>query len=140
MSALFALDAARSSFRHQFTRHHEAQSIALFGFFEIVSRHQNGRAPICKLIDHAPEGAPSEWIYARSGFVEKKNARLVQNRRSKRDALLPAAGKTACNLTLLVPESGELQYPVRLRAKFFRWHGVDAGKKLKVLLDGQIIV
>ena len=63
MTALLALDARRTSLRHQFAGHHHPQPIALLGFFQIVRRHQDRRAGVGQLINHVPESAPRQRVH-----------------------------------------------------------------------------
>ena len=46
VAPLLALDAGRRAFGDQLAGHHQAETIALLGFFEIVRRDQNGRARV----------------------------------------------------------------------------------------------
>ena len=64
MPRLCALDAAGSAFGHQFARHHKADTIALLGFFQIVSSYQDGCAEIGQSADDLPERAARQRIDA----------------------------------------------------------------------------
>src|ERR1035438_7196030 len=94
MAGLRALDAARSSLRHQFSAGHESQAIALFRFFEVMRGHKNRRTRICQAVDHHPESAPSERINPGGRFIEKEHARFVHDGGAESDTLLPASRQT----------------------------------------------
>ena len=69
-----ALDAAGRCPRRPVLRHHEAQPVALFGFFQIVRGHQDGGAHVGQPVDHAPEGAARQRIHAGGRFIQKQHA------------------------------------------------------------------
>src|SRR5262249_10941956 len=52
------LDAARRAFGHELPGHHEAQAVALLGFFEVVRGPQDRRPSIGETVDAPPEGPP----------------------------------------------------------------------------------
>ena len=134
-------DAARSAFGHQFAGHHEAEAIALLGFFQIVRGHEDRGAHIGKLVDHAPERAARERIDAGGGLVEKKDARLVHDRGAECDALFPAAGQAAGDLIAPCPSSPENASTQRFfSSSSFSRHAIDAGEEFEVLLDGEIVI
>src|SRR5436305_14607673 len=63
MSRLGAFYPAWSSLRDKFAGHHETESIALFGFFQVVGRHEHRRSPVSEAVDHAPERASRKRIH-----------------------------------------------------------------------------
>ena len=93
---------------------HEAQAIALLRFFQIMGRHQDRRARIRQLVDHAPEGAPGQRIDARGRLVQKEHARLVHDRRAKGHALLPSARQAAGDLIFFAFQPRKRQHPALL--------------------------
>lgn len=66
---LLGLDFAGGAFEEQFTGNHEAETIALLGFFEIMRSDENGSAGIGEVVDHRPERAAGERIDAGSGLI-----------------------------------------------------------------------
>src|SRR5215469_7537330 len=105
-----------------------------------MSGNENGRAGIGQSVDHGPEAASGQRVHTRRGFVEKEDAGFVHGGRAKSYALLPAAGKTARNLVLLALETGKFEHPAYLLFLFVFGDAVDAGKELKVLLNGQVVI
>ena len=140
VAGLAALDAAGSAFGHEFAGDHEAEAIALLGFLEIVSGHQNGGAGIGQPVDHGPEGAARQRIDAGGRLVEKQHARLVHDGGAEGHALLPAAGQAAGDLILLALEAGKREHPLALFLALAFGHAVHAGKKFEIFLNGQIVV
>src|SRR5262249_2425318 len=63
------LDAARRAFGYELPGHHEAQAIALLGFFEVVRGHQDRRSLIGETIDRRPERTPCDRVHARRRLV-----------------------------------------------------------------------
>ena len=64
MAGLVRIELTGRALCPEFTRNHQAQSIALFGFFEIMRRHKDGRTCIGKSVDESPECAAGQWIDA----------------------------------------------------------------------------
>ena len=95
MAGLLALDAARASLDHELARHHQAQTIALLGFFEIVRGDEDGGAGVRQPVDHGPESAPRQRIDAGGRLVEEEHARLMHDGRAEGDPLLPSSGQAA---------------------------------------------
>src|SRR5947209_18977889 len=96
MAALRCFDAGGRAFSDEFARDHHAETVALFGFFEVVRRHKHRHAAISEGVDHAPEGAARERVNARCRLVKKEHAWLVHHGRAEGDALFPTAGEPPC--------------------------------------------
>src|ERR1051325_11217310 len=140
MSALVRLASSWRSLSHQLAGDHEPQPIALLSFLEIVSCDQDGRSQVCELVDEAPEGTPGERVYTRRRLVEKQDRRLVHDGCPERDTLLPSAGQAPCNEVLLPFQTGKLENPFLFLIPFVLRYTVDAGKKVEVLLDGEVVI
>ena len=138
--ALRALDSGRAAFGHQFARHHEAQPIALLGFFQIVGGHENRGARVGQPVDHGPEGTARQRIHAGGRLVEKQDARFVQDRRAERHALFPSLRQAADQLNFSALQPRERNHPAHfLRALVFG-NAVDAGEEFEVFRDRQVVV
>ena len=94
-------DFRRCSHGEVFPLGHDQHSVAVFGFFHKMGGDHHGDALFGKTIDPEPELTSSQRIYARCGFVQKKNIRLVQQRCGHGQALLVTARKL--NGSLVAP-------------------------------------
>src|ERR1039458_5925298 len=140
MAGLRALDAAGSSFRHQFAASHESQAVTLFRFFEVMGSHKNRRAGICQAVDHHPESSPRKRIYPGGGLIEEEYARFVHDGGAEGDALLPATRQTARDLVFLSFEPREREHPADLLVALALEHAVDASEKGEIFPDGHVVV
>src|ERR1017187_3896746 len=140
MAGLRALDAARSSLRHQFSAGHESQAVTLFRLFEVMRSHKNRRACVCQAVDHHPESAPSERIDSRGGLIEEEHPRFVHDGGAESDTLLPASRQTASDLVFLPFESRERHHPADFLVALALGHAVDAREKAEIFTDGHIVV
>src|ERR1017187_10246399 len=138
MSGLRALDAARSSFCHQFSAGHESQAVTLFRLFEVMRRHENRRARICQAVDHHPESSPRERINPRGRLIEEEHARFVHDGGAEGNALLPASRQTASDLVFFASEPRERQYPADLLVALSLRHAINASEKAEIFSDGHI--
>src|SRR5215203_3060850 len=133
MSTLLALDAARCTLRNDLARDHKPESVALFGFFQIMSRHQDRCPRVRQLVDHAPECTTRKRVHTGGGLVQEKNARLVENGRPKRNALFPPTRKAARELLLFSLQTGERKDPLLLLLTFIDRNTVHTRKEVEVL-------
>ena len=141
MAALRALDCRWAAFGDQFAGHHEAQPVALLGFFQIVGGHQNRGARVGQPVDHGPEGTARQRIDAGGGLVEEQDAavRAGWPRRTPRAASSPAAGCRSADL--LAPPDPENEITQRIfSARSSLGHAVDAGEEFEVLVDREVVV
>ena len=111
MAALAALDRGRRAFGDQFAGHHQAETIALLGLFEVVRRDQDGGAGVGQAVDQPPERTAGDRVDARGRLVEKQHARLVHDRGAEGDALLPAARQAADQLMFLALRDRQTRAP-----------------------------
>src|SRR5438309_1169321 len=98
MTRLFFLNGFGSPFSYKLTGDHQAESIALFGFLQVVRGDENCRAGIGQVVYGFPKCATRQWIDARCRFIEEEDARFVHDRGAESDTLLPAARKASGNL------------------------------------------
>ncbi len=140
MTALTGFDSGGAAFGHQFARDHEAQAIALFGFFQIVSGDENRGAGVGEAVDHGPEGAAGERIDAGGRFVEEQHAWFVQDRRAEGNALLPALRQAAGQLVFFALQTRERKDPALLLFALLFRNAVDSGEKVQVFLDGHVVI
>ena len=105
-----------------------ADFMAAFRLVHVMRADQHGHPAGGETVDLVPELAPRFGIDARGGLVEQEQPRRVQHAGGKREALLPAAGQLARELTGALSEAKPLE---RLadRPSGFR-HAVQAGDEV----------
>src|SRR5262249_19237123 len=134
------LNSAWGSLSNKLAGHHQTETIALLGFFEVVGGHQDRSALIRQPVDQSPKSSACKRIYARGRFVEKEDAGFMHDRCAKRHALLPPARQTSGDLVLVVFQPRKRQHPFHLFPALLLQHAVDSSKELEVLLNGQIVI
>src|SRR5262249_27088504 len=107
---------------------------------QIVRRDENCHAAIGETVDHLPESAARQWIDTRGGFVEKEHAGFMHNRSAEGNALFPAAGQAAGHEMASAFQSREGQRPSLLFEAVFQRHAINAGEKIEVFFNRQIVV
>jgi hypothetical protein len=112
--------------------------VAALGLVHVMGRDEHGEAARGERVDLVPEGAARLRIDAGGRLVEEEQLRLVERRDGKREALLPAARKSAGELA---PALGESELVERFRDPLAApVEAVDARAELEILFDRQVLV
>jgi len=112
----------------------------LFGFFQVVSDHQNPCSAVGKFIDHPPHGTPGQRVHTGGGLIQKDRIGLMHHRCTKCDTLFPTSRQTTRQQISLTFESRDLKHPLLLLLAFSAWHLVNTGEEVEVLFNSQIVV
>ena len=134
------LERVRHAQGDQLAAINQRQAMAVFRFVHVVRGDQNGMAGFGKLIDQVPEAAARDGIDARSGLVQKQDARGMHDGAAQRQALLPAAGQQLGDGGAAVGEARHAQHVLlAFRAHVFG-DAVNPAEEVDVLFHGEIVV
>ena len=134
------LHVGRRSFRHDPTRIHQREVIAMFSLAHIVGGDQNRDALFsCQSGQNVPEVPTADRIDAGSRFIEKQHTWLMDKRAAERQTLAHAHRQATGQIRLVAcqaPPCDMIHVKPLLRGLAVQ--PVDPGKEADVLLHGQV--
>ena len=77
--------------RGQLTPINESDAVAILGFVHVVCCHKNGYSFAGEFVDQVPKPASADGVHSRSWLVEENDGRLMEDRASQSQSLLPTA-------------------------------------------------
>ena len=126
--------------RDDFTGDHEAKTVTLLGFLQVMGNDYNSSPPIGELVDHPPHVASRQRVHAGGGLIQKVRLGLVHHSGAKCHPLLPAARERLRQHSRLSTQLRSFEHPfLPLFAHAFI-HAVKPCVKIQVLADGEVTV
>ncbi len=90
--------------------------MAPFRFVQVVRRDEDRDTGGGEHVDETPELPSRQRVDAAGRLVEKKDGRFVEDGAPEREALPPASGQVARQLTLAPGEAGHVEHELRRSA------------------------
>src|SRR6188472_375179 len=114
--------------------------MAVLGFVEVVSRHQNRDAALRELIDQRPESTPRDRVHTARRLVEKYDWGLVEDGAAEREPLPPATREVRCFGLFPAVEPRHIHHERTALLQSCARQAVNAAEEADVLVDRQLFV